>query len=108
MFPFLWCHFFSKKCVRETIRVLPADTNPIRTPIRACSAWRPHFDWIQPPERSITHESDKDDNWGCGGRQQQSADGGKLNWRAEMRRRQTGEQAANRHLTAIAQRKPPT
>jgi hypothetical protein len=34
--------------------------------------------------------------------------GGKQNWRAEMRRRQTGEQAMNQHLTAIAQRKPST
>jgi hypothetical protein len=57
---------------------------------------------------SITHESDKDDNRGCGGRRQQSADGGKQNWWAEMRRRQTGKQATNRHYTAIVQRKLPT
>ena len=66
--------------------VLPADTQPIRMPTRACSVWLPHFDRIEPRGRSITHESDKDDNWGRGGRRQQSADGGKQNWRAEMRR----------------------
>ena len=44
-----------------------------------------------------TRESDKDDNYGRGGRRQQSADGSKQNWRAEMRRRQTGEQVMNRH-----------
>ena len=87
-----------------------ADTNPIRTPTRACSAWRPHFDQIEPRGCSIRCESDKDDNWGWGrgGIRQQSADGGKQNWRVEMRRQQTGEQATNWHETAIAQCKPPT
>ena len=41
------------------------------------------------------HESEKDDNWGHVDRWQQSADGGKQNWRAEMRQRQTGKQVTN-------------
>ena len=44
----------------------------------------------------------------AGGNSQHSADGGKQNWRVETRRQQTGKQATNWHLTAIAQRKPPT
>jgi hypothetical protein len=95
-------HFFGvnslAKNVSEKQHVFYLQTqNSIRTPTRACSVWPPHFDRIQPCGRSITCESDKDDNWGCGGRRQQSAVGGKQNWWAEMRRRQTGEQATNRH-----------
>jgi hypothetical protein len=84
LFPFLWCQFFSKN-VSEKLHVFCLQTR-IQSERTSEHAARGGLILNGFSLGDATRESDKDDNWGCGGRWQQSADSGKQNWRAEMRR----------------------